>query len=152
MLKLIVNILTIGDCSGRTFQQSLALIQHLSYIPDARDVVASELKSKAQEFGQVLYSDLDGLVTALLPSSSVPSDSTPDWTGQGVERVVGTVASKFCAASSEQAKLLRVLKTIDYMYSAKHTAENLQSESDVEKVQAIYESFQFTMSHWHSLR
>src|SRR5882762_3987919 len=68
VLRLIVNILTVGECSGRTFQQSLALIQHLSYIPDARDVIAQELKAKAQEFGQGLYADLDELATALQSS------------------------------------------------------------------------------------
>jgi E3 ubiquitin-protein ligase HUWE1 len=122
-----VNILTTGECSGRTFQQSLALIQHLSYIPDARDVIASELKSKAQEFGQILYSDLEELVVALQSSSGISS-----------------VASKFSAPSSEQAKLLRVLKTIDYMYSAKASTESAHNATDIEKVQRIYESFRFT--------
>ncbi|TFK44714.1 hypothetical protein BDQ12DRAFT_730740 [Crucibulum laeve] len=131
VLRLIVNILTVGECSGRSFQQSLALIQHLSYIPDARDVIANELKSKAQEFGQALYDDLDELATALQESRN--------------EVVVSSVAAKFSPASSTQAKLLRVLKTIDYMYTPKAQAI-LQgnSEEDVEKVQAIYESFRFT--------
>ncbi|KAJ7132750.1 hypothetical protein C8R43DRAFT_929975 [Mycena crocata] len=131
VLRLIVNILTIGECSGRTFQQSLALIQHLSYIPDARDVVAQELKSKAQEFGLNLYSDLDELAADLRSS-------------QG-DVMVGSVASKFSPASSVQAKLLRVLKTIDYMYSPKSLATlGGPEESDADKVQDIYESFRFT--------
>ncbi|KAJ7188201.1 hypothetical protein C8R46DRAFT_1341056 [Mycena filopes] len=110
VLRLIVNILTIGECSGRTFQQSLALIQHLSYIPDARDVIAQELKSKAQEFGLGLYSDLDEL-----------------------------------GGRPPRAKLLRVLKTIDYMYSPKSLAALAGAgESDADKVQDIYESFRFT--------
>ncbi|KAK7053298.1 E3 ubiquitin-protein ligase tom1 [Paramarasmius palmivorus] len=128
VLRLIVNILTVGECSSRTFQQSLNLIQHLSYIPDARDVIAQELKTKAQEFGQILYSDLDELAKAL----------------QGSESELNPVAAKFSAPSSVQAKLLRVLKTIDYMYSPKpspSTTDN--SEEDSEKVQAIYESFRF---------
>ncbi|KAJ6625623.1 hypothetical protein B0H10DRAFT_1782772 [Mycena sp. CBHHK59/15] len=131
VLRLIVNILTIGECSGRTFQQSLALIQHLSYIPDARDVVAQELKSKAQEFGLSLYTDLDELAADLR-------------TSQG-DVMVGSVASKFSPASSVQAKLLRVLKTIDYMYSPKSMAPlDGLGESDADKVQDIYESFRFT--------
>ncbi|KAJ7218040.1 hypothetical protein GGX14DRAFT_495423 [Mycena pura] len=131
VLRLIVNILTIGECSGRTFQQSLALIQHLSYIPDARDVIALELKSKAQEFGLNLYSDLDELAT--------------DLRGSQGDVMVGSVASKFSPASSVQAKLLRVLKTIDYMYSPKSGAPSGErGESDADKVQDIYESFRFT--------
>ncbi|KAF9460708.1 hypothetical protein BDZ94DRAFT_1323842 [Collybia nuda] len=132
VLRLIVNILTVGECSGRTFQQSLALIQNLSYIPDARDIVAQELKSKAQDFGQSLSSDLDELATALGGS-------------QG-DLLVSSVASRFSPASSAQAKLLRVLKTIDYMYSPKSTPpSDSDNNEDVEKVQAIYGSFQFSV-------
>jgi E3 ubiquitin-protein ligase HUWE1 len=135
VLRLIVNILTIGECSGRTFQQSLALIQHLSYIPDARDVIAQELKAKAQEFGQTLIGDLEELAKAL--------QDTDD------DAMTSCIANKFSPASSTQAKLLRVLKTIDYMYTPKAsstTAKDKEKEKsqDIEKVQAIYESFRFS--------
>ncbi|KAF8625408.1 hypothetical protein AX15_005373 [Amanita polypyramis BW_CC] len=130
VLRLIVNILTVGECSGRTFQQSLALIQHLSYIPDARDVIAQELRYKAQESGQSLLNNLDDLVAAL---------------GVSDDTAVNSVAAKFSPASSLQAKLLRVLKTIDYMYSPKSSASPVTaSAEDIEKVQEIYESFHFT--------
>ncbi|KAL6310318.1 hypothetical protein BKA93DRAFT_924556 [Sparassis latifolia] len=134
VLRFIVNILTAGECSGRTFSQSLGLIQHLSYVPDTRDVIASELRSKAQEFGQSLYTTLDELATALHES-------------QG-DVLASSIASKFSPASSDQAKLLRVLKTIDYMYSSKSvslpSAAAGEGDGDVEKVQAIYEGFRFT--------
>ncbi|GLB37041.1 putative protein with domain of Unknown Function (DUF913) [Lyophyllum shimeji] len=131
VLRLIVNILTVGECSGRTFQHSLALIQHLSYIPDARDVIAQELRAKAQEAGQHLSSDLDELAVALEGS-------------QG-DLLVSSVASKFSPASSVQAKLLRVLKTIDYMYSPKPSVPTEMTDNeDTQKVQNIYESFQFS--------
>lgn len=132
VLRLIVNILTVGECSGRTFQQSLALISHLSFVPDARDVIAQELKSRAQEFGQTLYSDLDELAIVLQGS-------------QG-KLLVGSVASKFSPASSTQAKLLRVLKTIDYMYAPKvpATPPGTTTGDDADKAQTIYESFRFT--------
>lgn len=111
----------------------MALIQHLSYIPDSRDVIADELKLKAQEFGQTLYSDLDELVVALQESSS--------------NNVISSVAAKFSPASSTQAKLLRVLKTIDYMYTPKALINGntpTTTADDIEKVQSIYESFKFT--------
>ncbi|KAJ8696871.1 E3 ubiquitin-protein ligase tom1 [Pleurotus ostreatus] len=135
VLRLIVNILTTGECSGRTFQQSLALIQHLSYIPDARDVIANELKSKAQEFGLGLHPDLEELSNILGKSDN--------------DVQVSAVASRFSAPSSIQANLLRVLKTIDYMYTPRSSTES-QASSDAEKVQAIYESFHFT-SLWSRL-
>lgn len=136
VLRLIVNVLTAGECSGRTFAQSLALIQHLSYIPDAREVIASELRARAQEFGQSLHSALEELAAALRNAETDP------------DTLASIIAAKFSSASSDQAKLLRVLKTIDYMYSPK-TPGNAP-DTDIEKVQSIYESFRFS-SLWQRL-
>ncbi|KAI0633753.1 hypothetical protein C8Q77DRAFT_809629 [Trametes polyzona] len=136
VLRLIVNVLTAGECSGRTFAQSLALIQHLSYIPDAREVIAAELRARAQEFGQSLHAALEEL-SAALRDASVDSNALST-----------IIASKFSSASSDQAKLLRVLKTIDYMYSPKTPGNT--SDADIEKVQSIYESFRFS-SLWQRL-
>lgn len=138
-LRFIVNILTVGECSGRTFQATLALIQHLSHLPDSRDIIASELRSRAQELGMSIHNDLDALHDVL----------QKDATG---EDIPATIAAKFSPASSDQAKLLRILKTIDYMYSSKVTTMVLQPSSsttevqtsDEEKVHAIYESFRFS--------
>ncbi|KAI9511134.1 hypothetical protein F5148DRAFT_1373973 [Russula earlei] len=130
-LRSIVNILTVGDCGAKPFHHTLSLIQHLSFIPDARDVIAQELRSKAQEFGQSLYHDLDELANSLH--------------GPGDDVFTSSVASKFSSPASDQAKLLRVLKTIDYMFSPKATTSSEpQPTSDLEKIQGIYESFRFT--------
>ncbi|KAI6046227.1 hypothetical protein EDC04DRAFT_2888377 [Pisolithus marmoratus] len=132
VLRLIVNILTVGDCSARTFQQSLTLIQNLSHIPDARDIIAQELKTKAQDCGQNILFDLNDLWAAL---------QSPD---QDV--LASSIAPKFSSPSSDQTKLLRVLKTIDYMYSPRTSGPTTetQKDRDSEKVQIIYDSFRFT--------
>ncbi|THH06601.1 hypothetical protein EW145_g3974 [Phellinidium pouzarii] len=131
-LRSIVNILTVGECSGRTFQHTLALIQHFSFLPDARDVVAQELKVKAHDFGQNLSTDLDALVQALQES-------------QAQNELPPSVVAKFSPASSEQAKLLRVLKTIDYMYSkASSGPSRTQDRTDTDSAREIYETFRFT--------
>ncbi|KAH9963908.1 hypothetical protein BC827DRAFT_99895 [Russula dissimulans] len=130
-LRSIVNILTVGDCGAKPFHHTLSLIQHLSFIPDARDVIAQELRSKAQEFGQSLYHDLDELANSLQ--------------GPGDDVFTSSVASRFSSPASDQAKLLRVLKTIDYMFSPKATSSpEPQPTADLEKIQGIYESFRFT--------
>ncbi|KAH9176780.1 hypothetical protein EDB89DRAFT_1939867, partial [Lactarius sanguifluus] len=130
-LRSIVNILTVGDCGAKPFHHTLSLIQHLSFIPDARDVVAQELRGKAQEFGQSLYHDLDELANSL----HEPGDDV----------FTSSVASRFSSPASDQAKLLRVLKTIDYMFSPKATTPpEPQPTTDLEKIQGIYESFRFT--------
>lgn len=130
-LRSIVNILTVGDCGAKPFHHTLSLIQHLSFIPDARDVVAQELRGKAQEFGQSLYHDLDELANSLQE--------------RGDDVFTSSVASRFSSPASDQAKLLRVLKTIDYMFSPKAaTTPEPQPTADLEKIQGIYESFRFT--------
>ncbi|KAJ3553249.1 hypothetical protein NM688_g3714 [Phlebia brevispora] len=130
ILRLVVNILTTGECSGRTFSHTLALIQHLSFIPGARDEISRELCARAQEFGHQLHQALDELATALREARA--------------DDVAISVASKFSPASSDQAKLLRLLKTIDYMHSPKSLNTSEASNEDVERVQNIYESFRFT--------
>ena len=134
LLRSIVNVLTIGECTGRTFQQTLALIQHVAHIPDAQDTIAQELKLRAQEFGKSLSSDLDELSKALQSSEA--------------ETVAGSVASRFASSSSDQAKLLRILKTIDYMYTAKSPAPSPVEGS--QQIQRIYETFKFS-SLWRKL-
>lgn len=134
LLRSIVNVLTIGECTGRTFQQTLALIQHVSHIPDAQDTIAQELKLRAQEFGKTLSSDLDELSKALQSSEA--------------ESMTGSVTSRFASSSSDQAKLLRILKTIDYMYTAKSPAASTSEGS--QQIQKIYETFKFA-SLWRKL-
>ncbi|KAG1732222.1 uncharacterized protein EDB91DRAFT_677858 [Suillus paluster] len=132
VLRLIVNILAVGECSSRTFQQSLALIQNLSHIPDARDIIAQELKTKAQDCGHAILADLGDLVGALMSSRD--------------DVLASSVAPKFSSPSSDQTKLLRVLKTIDYMYTprmAGPVTDATRKSEDAEKVQTIYESFHF---------
>lgn len=133
VLRLIVNILTVGECGAKPFHHSLSLIQHLSYIPDAREVIAQELRAKTQDFGTSLHQDLEELSNAL--------------SGSQGDVLASSVASKFSSPSSDQAKLLRVLKTIDYMYSPKSgvaSTSETDKGGDTEKIQAIYESFSFT--------
>ena len=134
LLRSIVNVLTVGECTGRTFQQTLALIQHVSHVPDAQDTIAQELKLRAQEFGKLLSSDLDELSKALQSSEA--------------ESVAGSVASRFASSSSDQAKLLRILKTIDYMYTAKSPAPS--PAEGAQQIQRIYETFKFS-SLWRKL-
>ncbi|TIC61802.1 hypothetical protein E3Q03_02533 [Wallemia mellicola] len=119
VLKYVVNILTVGECSSKTFQQTLSLIQNLSFIPDAKDIIAAELRVKAQEFGQQLNGELVELGDALRKAEK--SDD-----------VDASVMEKFLPASSLQARLLRVLKTVDYMFgqSTENISESTEQSSE----------------------
>ncbi|KAF9128724.1 hypothetical protein BGW39_004819, partial [Mortierella sp. 14UC] len=110
-LQLVVSVLTAGECSSRTFQFTLSVIQNLSLLTGARDIVTTELINAARELGADIRADLDTLSQTLENAIS------------GVE-VQGMALDKFSPASSKQAKLLRALKTIDYMYSRKQAPAN----------------------------
>ncbi|GBC34534.2 DUF913-domain-containing protein [Rhizophagus irregularis DAOM 181602=DAOM 197198] len=118
-LRLVVNVLTAGECTSNTFKYTLSVIQHLSTLSGAREVITSELVERAQSLGNDILEDLDDLAQIL------------DKANTGVD-VQGVTLSKFSPSSSKQAKLLRVLKTIDYMYSRKQqsniTSSNTQTE------------------------
>ncbi|KAF9143356.1 hypothetical protein BG015_000457, partial [Linnemannia schmuckeri] len=105
-IQLVIRVLTAGECSSRTFQYTLSVIQNLSALEGARDVITAELIRAARELGDGILTDLGALSETL----------TNAMTGVDVQ---GVALEQFTPASSKQAKLLRVLKTIDYMYSRK---------------------------------
>lgn len=135
VLRLVVNILDAGECSSKTFQQTLVLIQNLSYLPEAREVISEELKARAQSLSDSLIPDLDELHTAT----------------QGTEQVRGVTLAKFSPASSLQAKLLRILKTIDWVNAPPKKAPAVDDSADdehkltaeQEKVKEIFNDFNF---------
>jgi E3 ubiquitin-protein ligase HUWE1 len=149
VLRLVVNILNNGECSSRTFSHTLTLIQHLSHIAEAKRIITEELRDRANSLGTMLTSDLQQLAVEL--------DKT-----QGNAQDVDV--SRFSPASSNQAKLLRILKTLDYMHSSKtpgssgwdaagmaSVAEGTAKLSqDEEKVSSIFESFTFS-NLWDAL-
>ncbi|KAK9767472.1 E3 ubiquitin-protein ligase tom1, partial [Basidiobolus ranarum] len=116
-LRSIVNVLTAGECSSKTFQYTLSVIQYLSSLQGTKDVITSELVASAQSLGNNILADLSELST-ILNNAMTGSD------------VQGITLAKFSPSSSQQAKLLRVLKTIDYIYSKKQSnASNIQTDS-----------------------
>lgn len=106
VLQSVPNILTQGDCTSRTFSNTLALVSHLSRIPGARDIITTELRHQAQMLGDELATRLQSLRSALQASAGDPSLNVP--------------VDDFSPASSAQAKLLRILKTIDYTYASRN--------------------------------
>ncbi|KAG0215073.1 hypothetical protein BGX33_001508 [Mortierella sp. NVP41] len=117
-IQLVVRVLTAGECSGRTFQFTLSVIQNLSVLEGARDVITAELVRAARELGAGILEDLETLSETLMNAMT------------GVD-VQGVALEQFTPASSKQAKLLRVLKTIDYMYSRKQSLASAPASTQV---------------------
>lgn len=117
-LRLVVNILAARECSAKTFRETLSTINNLSAIPEARDVFGKGLIEQAQSLGQSILSDLDELVPQIQQAES----------GADVQAMA---LAKFSPASSDQAKLLRVLTALDYLFDPKRN--NGRTKSAAEK-------------------
>ena len=130
ILRLIVNCLTLGDCPSRTFSQTLVAMQSLSSIPDGKDTILQELRSRSQDLGETIQQELGELADAL-------SNSTAE--------LESSVLARFSSPSSRQAQLLRLLKTIEYLHLNKVDSDPpADTISDQERaVGEIYESFNF---------
>ncbi|KAF1989029.1 hypothetical protein K402DRAFT_12894 [Aulographum hederae CBS 113979] len=105
-LSLIVNIMTARECNGKTFRDTLSVINNLSSIPEAKEVFARELIRQAQDLGQSILKDLEDLVGQILKAKSDTD-------------VQGVALAKFSPASSDQTKLLRVMTALDYLFDPK---------------------------------
>lgn len=109
-LRLVVNILTARECSAKTFRDTLATINNLSAIPESKDVFGNELLRQARYLGQSILEDLNELIDQINKAES-------DTDVQGVALI------KFSPSTSSQAKLLRVLTALDYLFDAQRESK-----------------------------
>ncbi|KAL8895002.1 MAG: hypothetical protein Q9192_003906 [Flavoplaca navasiana] len=118
-LRLVVNILAARECSAKTFRDTLSTINNLSAIPDAKDVFGRGLIDQAQDLGQSILNDLDDLIVQIKQAES----------GTDIQ---GMALAKFSPASSDQAKLLRILTALDYLFDPKRNNGKTKSAADNE--------------------
>ncbi|TPX56315.1 hypothetical protein SpCBS45565_g08434 [Spizellomyces sp. 'palustris'] len=112
----VVNVLTAGVCSGKTFQYTLSVIQHLSTLANNRETITRELADSAQRLGNSMIPDLDELI-GVLESAKDPVD------------VQSVTLGKFSPSTAQQAKLLRVLKTIDFIHSKASVSNDKRTDA-----------------------
>ena len=119
----VVNVLKDGTCSLKTFQNTLQVILHLCSYPENRTCIVGYLLTLSQEVANGMREELGHLVAQLKQvSNSNDMDSN--------------ILSAYTAPSAEQAKLLRLLKTIDYVF--RQTLENQKSEMHA-KLKELYD-------------
>lgn len=123
-LRLVVNILAARECSAKTFRDTLSTINNLSAIPGARDIFGKGLIEQAQALAHAILSDLDKLVPQIQQAES----------GTDIQAMA---LARFSPASSDQAKLLRVLTALNYLFDpsqnngkAKLAQDQSQPEGD----------------------
>lgn len=116
-LRLVVGILAARECTAKTFRDTLSTINNLSAIPGAKEIFGKGLIEQAQDLGQSILRDLDELVPQIQQAES----------GTDIQ---GMALAKFSPASSDQAKLLRVLTALDYLFDPKRNGGKTKPSSD----------------------
>ncbi|EGE04949.1 DNA binding protein URE-B1 [Trichophyton equinum CBS 127.97] len=132
-LRLVVHILSARECNGRTFRETLSTINNLSSIPGAKEIIGKELVGQAQTLSKSILVDLEELIPHITSAES----------GTDVQ---GMALTKFSPASSDQAKLLRVLTALDYLFDPSRDKEKISEAEASEKantLKALYESVTF---------
>lgn len=129
----IVSVINMDSCNTRVFQQTLSIMHHLSMLKEAIRIFTEELVSLALETVKNLVADLNKLTE----ESSLVSNGT---------EFNSELVQKFTMPSSDQAKLLKVLTAVDYLYTHKKDL----SEDDVTKLMGVYNQMQLGQI-WSSL-
>lgn len=146
-LRLVVHILAARECSSKTFQNTLSVINNLSAIPSAKETFGKELIKQGQDLAQACLDDLNALVAQITKAK----------TGTDVQ---GMALSKFSPASSDQTKLLRILTALDYLFDPKRSetqdkpassvADGLPADQKADILTTLYENPTFS-SLWNQL-
>lgn len=118
-LRLIVDTLAADECPSKVFQQTIASIQNLSTLDNAKVVFPHELSQKAMELSANIARDLRALVKDLEKYD-------------GDLEKIKSLAS-FSSASSDQAKLLRVLTALDYLFQSEDS-----DSSETKELRELY--------------
>ena len=132
--RLVVRILAARECNGKTFRDTLSTINNLSVIPGARDIIGHELVNQAQNLSTIILTDLDELLPHIHQAK----------TGTDMQ---GLALAKFSPASSDQAKLLRILTALDYLFDPNRAEKVKGAEPDSatkeDTLKTLYESATF---------
>ncbi|VEU19917.1 DEKNAAC100738 [Brettanomyces naardenensis] len=118
-LRLVVDILVADECASKVFQQTIVSIQNLSTLDNAKVIFPHELSRKATALSSKIATGLRTLVKEL-------NDDIGDF-----DELASL--SEFSSASSDQAKLLRVLTALDYLFQ-----KDDGDSSETEELKELY--------------
>lgn len=104
-LRQIINILVADECANKVFQQTIISIQNLSVLENARVVFPKELSKKATHLSSKIVKELRELVNDLRKDKKDIEDLPS--------------LGQFSSGASDQAKLLRILTALDYLYQSR---------------------------------
>lgn len=133
-LRAIVNVLSAPECNGKTFRDTLSTITNLSSMPGAKQTIGNQLIANSK----ALCISVTRSLINFMPS--IPSAET----GTDIQ---GLALSMFNPASSDQAKLLRALTALDYLFNPTRSENARREREEVEHgeklLKSLYESPEF---------
>lgn len=136
-LRLIVRILTSNECVNTTFRRTISAMQHLSLLENAQAVFSAELSENATRLGGLIIWDLKNLTGSLAKNKDYENG--------------GKLVNSFTAPSSDQAKLLRILTALDYMFESKKTSDkSTEIAPELDQLTEIYQHLKLG-SLWDAL-
>ncbi|CAB4255115.1 similar to Saccharomyces cerevisiae YDR457W TOM1 E3 ubiquitin ligase of the hect-domain class [Maudiozyma barnettii] len=117
----VVSIINLDSCNTKVFQQTLNTMHHLSFIDDGLTYFTEQLVNSAKSTACNLFHDLTQL-SLITSKESDDSETTNE------------LVQKMIVPSSDQAKLLKILTAVDFLYSHKRR----DNDSHIERLSAIY--------------
>ncbi|KAG0659235.1 hypothetical protein C6P45_001886 [Maudiozyma exigua] len=112
----IVSIINLDSCNTKVFQQTLNTMYNLSFLEDGLTYFTDLLVENARTVTVSLFRDLDLLST----SRSENSENA---------YMNSELVQKMTVPSSDQAKLLKILTAVDYLYNHKKRGDGLMITS-----------------------
>lgn len=110
-LSNIVSIIRFDSCSTKVFQQTLNILHNLCAVEGSFNIFTDELSKIVKDTAVVLIDDIKEL-TKEVENANFGNELNVD------------LVQKLTLPSSEQAKLLKVLTAVDYLYTHKKVEEN----------------------------
>ena len=111
-LHKIVSIIDQDSCNTKIFQQTLSVMYHLSYVNGTLGVFTDELMKRTVDIVKRLSNDL---MTLASTTAKISKDGQMD----------SDLVQRMTVPSSDQAKLLKILTALDYLYSHKKREDDL---------------------------
>ncbi|KAI7900225.1 uncharacterized protein BX663DRAFT_554130 [Cokeromyces recurvatus] len=137
-LEMIADILSFGECSSFTFQYTISVLSHMSALDGALKLIINRLILKAKDCSQHICIDLKQLSHHL---NNIKGS---------IELLDGVAVTQFSATTSYQARLLRVLKAIDYLYTRKQRRQPSKQEENQKAILEVYNELDF-LPMWEML-
>lgn len=116
----IVSILTSDHCTNRTFLQTISAMQNMLVLKNSENKFAVELSKLASKLSTTITKDLKDLIESL--KEGIENQETDE------------LMKKFTLSSSDQAKLLRIITALDYLFGEGNKNKSSKDKFDLTKL------------------